>query len=354
VAFALEQSADTLVAMITPMLSAALSLLAAGQTFTNPVVPNGEDPWVIKHDGMYYYLWASGPGHMNEFSSDHAVWVRGSKSLVGVFNEPLTAQAWRPEPGKAYSKELWAPELHYLDGAWYIYVAADDGRNETHKMHVLRRKDADPRGPFEHVGELKLPDDKWAIDATVFTIDGQLYCVWSGWPGEKNVIQNLYICKMKNPITPIGERVMISSPELPWEKIPNVPDLPLINEGPTGFQLGDKTFITYAASGSWSDAYCIGLLELTGKDAMDAKSWTKHDKPLLATGNGMVAPGHASVVKSPDDKEWWLVFHTAKRPGAGWDRQVNIRRLTIDSKTGAPVIDVADEKAILLPSGEKK
>ena len=336
-----------------PIVTAAVSLLAAAQTFTNPVAPDGEDPWVTKHDGKYYYVFASGPGHLGEYSSDPAVWVRGSESLIACFTEPLTAQAWKPEHGKPFSQELWAPELHWIDGAWYIYVAADDGKNENHRMHVLRRKNADPRGPFEHLGEMKLPGDKWAIDATVFTIGEQLYCVWSGWPGNENKVQNLYICKMSDPVTPVGERVMISAPELPWEKIPDVPNLPLINEGPTGFQLGEKTFITYAASGSWSDAYCIGMLELTGKDPMNAASWTKHDKPLLATGHGTIAPGHSTLVKSPDDKEWWLVFHTAKRPGAGWDRQVNIRKVTIDEKTGSPIVDVSEEGPIRLPAGEK-
>ena len=72
------------------------------------------------------------------------------------------------------------------------------------------------------------------------------------------------------------------------------------------------------------------------------------------SGNGLVGPGHPSVVKSPDDTEWWLVFHTAKRPGAGWDRQVNLQRFTFDPKTGRPTIDPPKPYGtpVAAPSGE--
>lgn len=339
-----------------PTLVTGLAALAASAlTFTNPVAPDGDDPWVVKQDGMYYYVWATGPNHTGEYSRDNAVWVRGSPSLLESFNTPLTAKAWSPPPGKAFSEELWAPELHWLGDAWYLYVAADDGKNEMHRMQVLRRRDKDPRGPFEHLGELKLPENKWAIDGTVMQWNGQLYYIWSGWPGDENKVQNLYICRMKDPATPTGERVMISTPTHEWEKRPNVPNLPLINEGPTALQDGGKTFVTFAASGSWSDDYCVGLLELVGRDPMDATAWKKHDAPFLKSGNGLVGPGHPSVVKSPDDREWWLVFHTAKRPGAGWDRQVNLQRFTFDPNTGQPVIDAptAYGTPVAAPSGER-
>lgn len=338
-----------LTALFAATLSAAATLLAP--TFTNPVTPNGDDPWVVKHEGMYYYVWSTGPNHTGEFSRDNAVWVRGSKSLLDVFDTPLTAQMWRPEPGQKFSEELWAPEMHYADGAWYLYVAADDGRNENHRMHVLRRRHADPRGPFEHLGELKLPEGKWAIDGTLMKIGDQHYYVWSGWPGEENKVQNLYICKMSDPATPVGERVMISTPTFDWEKRPNVPNLPLINEGPTALQDNGKTWLTFAASGSWGDDYCVGLLELVGEDPMKPESWKKHDKPFLATGNGLIAPGHPSVVKSPDDSEWWLIFHTAKRPGAGWDRQLNLLKFTFEN--GKPTITPGDAgQPVAVPSGE--
>lgn len=327
---------------------------AGAATFSNPVAPDGEDPWVTQRDGMYYYVFSTGPNHTGEYSRDDAVWVRGSSSLVDVFTAEPTAEAWAPPEGTEYSHELWAPELHWLEDAWYIYVAADDGNNVSHRTHVLRRTDADPRGPFEHLGELMLPDNKWAIDGTALQLDGQLYHLWSGWPGDRNEMQALYICRMKDPVTPVGERVMISKPELPWELRGGGPGLPTINEGPSAFTREGRTFVTYAASGSWSDFYCVGLLELVGEDPMDPAAWKKHEAPLLQTGNGAVAPGHPSVVKSPDGQEWWIVYHTAKGPGAGWDRQVNMQQLTFD-ENGVPAIaePARPGESLAVPSGEK-
>lgn len=323
--------------------------------YTNPVASDGEDPWVTHHDGMYYYTFGTGPNHTGEHSRRNAVWVAGSPSLIDVCSaEP--ALAWAPEAGTMYSEELWAPELHYYDGAWYLYIAADDGNNDNHRTHVLRRTDADPRGEFEHLGELALPEGKWAIDATLFEKDGELYCVWSGWPGNENVRQNLYICRMDDPATPVGERVLISEPEHDWELQGGAPGLPTINEGAAVFHHEGRTFLIYAASGSWSDFYCLGLMELTGDDPMDASAWTKQEDVWFASGNGVTAPGHASVVMSPDGREYWLVYHTAKHPGAGWDRQVCMQRITFDEATGLPIAGEPVPAGVptIGPSGERE
>jgi GH43 family beta-xylosidase len=321
------------------------SLLALALTFTNPVARDGADPWVVKHDGNYFYCYAAHGGV--EVSG-------GTASLLDVFSENRTL-AWKPEANAAWSKEIWAPELHFVDDAWWIYVAADDGENANHRMQVLTRREASPLGEFKRVGELKLPGDKWAIDATVMTIKGKLYCIWSGWPGGKNEVQNLYICAMRDPATPIGERVLISTPQLDWEKRGGGPGLPLINEGPTGMTIDGKSFITYSASGSWSDHYCIGLLELIGSDPLKPESWKKHEQPILEKGNNVFGPGHASIVPSPDDSEWWLVFHAAKHAGAGWNRQVHAQKLEIDAATKLPrqMTPIAPGTDVAKPSGEK-
>ena len=56
------------------------------------------------------------------------------------------------------------------------------------------------------------------IDPTVFqATNGSLYCIWSGWPGAVNGLQNLYIAPMSNPWTISGPRVLIATPQLSWE-----------------------------------------------------------------------------------------------------------------------------------------
>src|SRR5207248_4516574 len=91
-------------------------------------------------------------------------------------------------------------ELHAIDGKWYIYFAADAGTNDTHRIWVLENSNSDPlQGTWTMRGKLADPSDKWAIDPSVFTNDGVLYLIWSGWPGDANGTQNIYIAKMRNP-----------------------------------------------------------------------------------------------------------------------------------------------------------
>jgi GH43 family beta-xylosidase len=152
--------------------------------------------------------------------------------------------------------------------------------------------------------------------------NGRLYFIWSGWPGEENVTQNLYIAPMANPWTISGPRTQISKPELLWE----VHGRPLVNEGPQILRNGKRVFIVYSASGSWTDHYCLGLLELTGNDPLNASAWSKAQQAVFSRTENVFGPGHASFVKSPDGREDWIVYHAAKRQGSGWDRNVRMQQ----------------------------
>ena len=310
--------------------------------FHNVLDAAGADPWVIRHDdGQYYWV----------MSQRDSIVLKRSKSLTGLAGGEARV-IWRPPATGPYSREIWAPELHHLDGAWYVYFAADDGKNENHRMYVLENRAADPfLGSFDFKGKLADPAaDRWAIDGTVFEAAGQRYFVWSGWEGDVNVQQDLYIAPMASPTALAGPRVRISSPELPWETIGN----PLINEGPEALVRDGRVFLTYSASGSWTDHYCLGLLTAeVGADLTDPASWTKHPEPAFQSGNGILAPGHASFVASPDGAEDWILYHAAQRLGSGWARQVRAQPFTWTSE-GPPAFGqpAHPDIPIPLPSGE--
>lgn len=293
---------------------------AAG-TFVNPVAPVGHDPWVIRYDGAYHYC----------YSHQGKLWVNSSPDLAAAVQFEGRV-VWTPLSGQVYSEQLWAPELHFLDGAWYIYVAASDGRNETHRMYALRA-DA-PQGPFELVGKVAVAEDKWAIDATVLEHRGKRYFVWSGWEGDENIAQHLYIASMASPTALQGSRVKIASPRHDWERRrgngSRRESLPFVNEGPQVLQRGVRTFVVYSASGSWTDDYCLGLLELTGDDPLDATAWTKREQPVFTSAGDVYAPGHACFIASPDGREDWIVYHTARFSGAGWKREIRMQPFTWD------------------------
>ncbi|HEU5116166.1 MAG TPA: family 43 glycosylhydrolase [Isosphaeraceae bacterium] len=313
------------------------------QNFFNVIAPDSADPWVFRHsDGLYYWV----------HSARGRIELLRSATLAGL-DAGESKVAWTPEPSGPASKELWAPELHHLKDKWYIYVAADDGDNAHHKMYVLENGSKNPfEGTFQLKGQLKVPDeDRWAIDGTALEVNDRLYFVWSGWEGFENVSQNLYIAPMSDPTTISGPRVLISKPEREWEKQGGSP---LINEGPEAIVRNGRVFLVYSASGSWSDFYCLGMLTAkTDADLLSPKSWTKSPEPVFQSGHGVIAPGHASFTKSPDGQQDWIVYHTARFPGAGWTRLVRTQPFswTTDGQPdfGAPV---PSNQPIPLPSGE--
>ncbi|HEX7655286.1 MAG TPA: glycoside hydrolase family 43 protein [Verrucomicrobiae bacterium] len=290
-------------------LPMSVLLAAETHTFTNPIARSGADPWVTYHAGSYYYCLSHG---------GRGIYVAKSTQLTQI-GQVRPTRVWQPPFFKAWSREIWAPELHYLQGKWYIYFAADDGENDHHRMYVLEGTTQNPQDPFTFKGKVAAPTDRWAIDGTVLQMpDERLYFIWSGWEGTNNVAQNLYIAPMSNPWTITGERVCLSRPEYDWEKKGE----PLVNEGPETLWHGDKLFIIYSASGSWGDDYCLGQLAWTGGEVLDPHSWIKKPVPALAGTPQAISPGHCSFVKSRDGREDWIIYHTAKHPGAGWSRQI--------------------------------
>src|SRR3954471_9357928 len=100
-------------------------------TFTNPVLTKGPDPWVIQKDSFYYVTHTFG----------NRIAVYQTKKMSELSNAPVTT-IWSPPSTGAYSKDIWAPEIHLLQGKWYAYFAADDGNNANHRMYVLENSSA--------------------------------------------------------------------------------------------------------------------------------------------------------------------------------------------------------------------
>src|SRR5690606_31535879 len=155
---------------------------------------------IIQHGTNYLSIQAEGNRGVAIYCSDRLT-VPGQKHVV-----------WRTPNEGPYSKEVWAPELHLLDGRWYVYVAASDGQNRNHRMWALQSEGTDPFGKYEVKGQLYTgdhpesgADNRWAIDGTILEKEGKRYHLWSGWQDTRDV-QWLYIAPMKDPLT-LGKRV---------------------------------------------------------------------------------------------------------------------------------------------------
>lgn len=298
--------------------AAAVQDTSAACTFSNPIA-DGADPWVVRHDGWYYLVESENDG-ISVYRSKELTNPR--KNKVRVWSAP--DEGWN-------QSNIWAPELHFVDGRWYIYYAAGrDGPPFIHQRSgVLQSEGDDPQGEYQERGQLYTGNDVesqsetiWAIDVTVGRIDGQLYAVWSGWKQNRDddsTPQHLYIAEMENPWIIGSDRVRISAPTEPWEQGTELD----INEGPTMLTHDNNVFILYSTRESWLPAYRLGQLRLKSEtaDPMDPDSWTKSG-PVFQGTEEVHGVGHASYTTSPDGSEDWIVYHSKKDTEPGWDRFV--------------------------------
>jgi GH43 family beta-xylosidase len=315
--------------------------------FSNPIVA-GADPWVIREGGTYHLVQ----------SRDNGIFVSRAARLTEVAVNAVRVWA-APDTGWNRTN-IWAPELHHIDGRWYIYYAA--GREGPPFIHqragVLQSVGDDPMGPYADLGMLYTGEGApgsgeaiWAIDLTVGRIGSQLYAVWSGWEANAatdRTPQHLYMAPMSNPWTISGPRVRISSPTESWERGSELD----LQEGPELLQHGGQTFIIYSTRESWLRDYRLGQLRLTGADPLSASSWAKTG-PVFQEGDGVYGPGHASFTVSPDGSQSWIVYHAKSSTTPGWERVIGMQPFQWRAD-GSPDfgVPVAPGRTIPRPSGE--
>ncbi|BFO21212.1 hypothetical protein SHKM778_76000 [Streptomyces sp. KM77-8] len=221
------------------LLAALLLALSLGQpsaqaaSFANPVkAQKGADPWIVHHDGDYYLI---------STSWTDVITLRKSPTLGGLATAP-SVQVWK---GDAASRccNIWAPELHYLNGRWYLYYVAGQNiadYNPTQRSHVLESAGSDPMGPYSYKGQL---NSAWMLDPTVAAINGQLYLFGSVNGGTQNIVA----ARMSNPYTVSSSFSTVSTPTYDWERQGGT-----VNEGPEILQRDGRTFLVYSASGCWT------------------------------------------------------------------------------------------------------
>lgn len=120
--------------------------------------------------------------------------------ILTDWNAAETRLIFAPPPGLNYSTDLWAPELHLLNGSWYIIFTADPNFDSPppaidmlcdfncpavyHRMFVLEGEGVDPwTADFSYKGELDT-FGQFAIDGTYFQHPTGLYHVYSCWFSE--------------------------------------------------------------------------------------------------------------------------------------------------------------------------
>ena len=263
--------------------------------FTNPLFPNGADPWLEYWDGNYYLTTTTWTSELV---------MRKSPTLAGLA-DATPVNVWS-DSNPERCCNFWAFEFHRLKGPngyrWYMmYTAGTDGTLDNQHLNVLESAGDDPMGPYEYKGAL-MPN-VWNIDGNYLTYKDKLYVIYSQWQGDQQL--NI-IAEMEDPWTlkENSPHTVITRPELDWEISGRK-----VTEGAEILQHNGRTFMTYSASFCNTPDYKLGMLELVGDDPLKASSWKKDDKPVFERTEEVFGPGHNGFFTSPDGTEDWLVYH---------------------------------------------
>lgn len=294
-------------------------------SYNKPWILQRADPYVLRAEDGKYYFTASVPEY------DRIV-LRCSPSLY-TLDQAEEKEIWHKHEKGPQSKHIWAPELHYLFGKWYIYYAGSDVDDIwALRPYVLECTGEDPMGdPWIEKGMMVCsPEDDFSfrafsLDGTVFEVNGVWYYIWAEKVGVGKQISNLYIARLKNAYTLDSVQVLLTTPDYDWERHGF-----WVNEGPAVLQRNKKIYVTFSASET-GICYCLGMLTADPQsDLLDPRSWEKDRYPVLASSPEHVVygPGHNSFTVDDDGRDV-MIYHARTETEIVGDPLYNPNRHTM-------------------------
>lgn len=280
------------------------------------------DPYVYKHTDGTYFFTASVPAY-------DGIRLRKADSLEDLAKAE-EVEVWHKHETGPMGAHIWAPELHYLSGKWYIYFAGAEAEDKWRiRPYVLECTGPNPmKDDWVECGMMQCADGDefsfraFSLDGTVFENKGDYYYIWAEKVGVGRQISNLYIARMESPTKLATIQVLLTTPDYDWERRGF-----WVNEGPAVIKHDGRIFVTYSASDTGAN-YCMGMLSIDENDDMlDPRCWKKRRYPVLASDpeKGLYGPGHNSFTTDEDGNPI-VVFHVRKEAVIDGDPLYNPNR----------------------------
>lgn len=281
--------------------------------YLNPVYDRPfADPFVLKHRGEYWAYctgpWPDGAWFGVLHSRDLARW-----RAVGGAMEPM--------PGDWPC--LWAPEVSYYGGRFYLYYSCGDETNMQIRVAVADH----PAGPFRDSGH-RLTAEPFAIDPHVFAdADGARYLFYAtDYLDHSHVGTGTARDRLLDPFTLAGQPVPVTRARHPWQ----VYDPSRAAKGGVRWHTVEGPFVLshkgryyqMFSGGNWQNP-SYGVSYAVSERVDGADEWAQSADgvavlPILRTVPGQViGPGHNSVVRGPDNRERYCVYHRWALDGSG-------------------------------------
>lgn len=299
------------------------------------------DP-AVATDGGTYYLYSTGPGIPFYSSKDRVHWAQRGRVFA-------TEPSWGRTITPRFNGHIWAPDVSYAGGKYYLYYAVSGfGKNDS-AIGVTVNKTLDPASPdykWDDQGivlrSVAGRDDWNAIDPNVIADDkGTPWMVFgSFWSGIKLVKLN-------------ADRVSLAAPE-EWHTLasrprPTAPDVKAAGEGaiegPFLFKRAD-TYYLFVSTGFCCRGKNSTYRVAVGRSKDITGPYLDKDGHDMATGGGT-----ALVSENPKWAGWggqgvyrfggkdYVVMHAYEAADNAFHR---LKILAIDwDAAGWPAIDGA-------------
>ena len=258
------------------------------------------DPFILPDQGTYY-LYAQGGNRQKDDNADFGVEVYRSQDLAH-WSEPSQVFA-RPKEGFWGKPPIWAPEVHKLDGAYYMF-ATFVGRAGGRGTQILRADK--PEGPFVVVGDqANTPPEQGCLDGTPWIdADGthwMIYC--HEWTQIKD--GGMLAVKMtKDWTTRIGEPItLFYASQAPWVR-PVADKDKFVTDGPFLHRMKNGKLVLIWSSFVKGRGYGVG--QAVSDSGAVAGPWRHVEKPLV--GGGGEDGGHSMIFRDFSG-HLMLVFH---------------------------------------------
>lgn len=285
--------------------------------------------------------------------------VYSSEDLVNWRKEGVAFEAVA-DPRHWAQIDLWAPEVVYENGTFYMYLAAamrdDNGRGNDGIRRIGAAVSSDPCGPF--IAMERPLTEEWSIDAHPFKDEDGVYYLYynvrnryttgpGGVIGCGNVVD-----RMIDMTTLAGNPTLVVRPDGRHEG--NKEGTWYWNEGPFVLKRGGTYYQMYSSGFFGDDTYRVSYATSPvpiGRGGMTDKGWAKRrsGKSVLGTTEHCQGPGHHVVVQGPNGVDQIAVYHGYSPGRKG--RKVRIDRLYWSGDRIIAAGPTTDEQPLPSPPG---
>lgn len=280
--------------------------------YVNPVISeNAPDPGVVRlADGSGWVAVATSD-HSSKHSPDpRAFPMYFSKDLIHweVRSWVFVRESW-----PAWARDnMWAPELHNVNGRYIVYFAARDFRGQT-VVGAAVSEDNDPFGRYLDIGRPLVSSREsmgGVIDPHYFKdpATGRNYLLWK--EDKPLALQTSII--MIRELHPSGLHFIGRPREILASSLGNLLEERLVAEAPWMMYRGGNYYLFYSSAWFSEMKYHIRVAVSRSVFGPFYRSHTPvitTDWAALHQGHNcsFVGPGHGSVAEV--DGEWWLLYH---------------------------------------------